>query len=1236
MRRNPISFLLLTIFIIVATSGSGLKEKNSLETDNILLQQDFNSSWSTQSPPTGWTIIYNTPVGNSDWHRRQAQSPWSDNLTGFACLYQTPQELGDDILTSPTVNCSLYTNVVLRCSTFFIPQEGFYIAKLQGTGDGGFNWTTIFDYFGQTVGPALQIFSCPWADNKSNVKFRWYFSGNTNQIYHWSIDNVSVTADPIIFDVGVTQIIAPTGTLDSGTVVTPKARVKNFGNVTASFPVTFKISGFYNDIQFANLNPGESTLVNFNNWTATQVGTHATKCSTALAGDVGPGNNVLIGSVTVRVIDVGVTQIVAPRDTIDSIGTISPVVKVRNYGSNVATFSVTFKIGNSYFKSRNKTLAAGLEDTVNFPAWSSIPGNYITRCSTYLAGDIRRSNDSLSGTVLIRTMDVGVTQIIAPSGTIDSTGGTITPQARVVNNGSEVQTFNVTFKIGNFYYQSRAKTLSPGLQDTINFAIWTPTRGTFVIRCSTYLAGDRNHANDTISGSVTVQVKDIGVTQIVTPTGTLDSTGLITPRVLVRNYGSNTETFNITLKIGASYFESRNKTIDPDLEDTVNFPVWTTIRGTYITRCSLYLAGDINRNNDTIPGSVTIRVKDVGVVEIIAPTGIIDSGTTITPIARVKNFGTNTATFPVTFKIDSWVETRNKILAAGQTDTANFPEWTAQTPRAYEVLCSTSLAGDLVRANDTLYDSILVQVHDVGIVSIFAPAGIVTPDTIIPQIWVKNFGTSPSGSFMVRFEITPGYADTLSVTNINAQESLLISFHPWADTCGTYMTKCSTLMNGDCNKGNDFRTGTVIVSLTGQPPGSWLELSKPIPGLKPVKDGGCLETMQDTLLFLAKGNKTSDFYCYNTNQDTWLKKTDVPLNINGKFVKKGAKMAGDNEHYIYLVKGNNTLEFFRYDLTKDSWRSMPNVPLGGGKKIKDGAAMTFCKKDDEPFIYLLKGSKTREFYRYNALADSWERMSDAPPGIKKPGFKKGSDITYDSENQIIYCLKDGTNEMFMYDVIGDTWFSKKLSSMPLMHPILGKKKKVKAGGALCLLSPDKIYALKGGNTCEFWLFKPLDNDSGRWIGLNLLPEIGADFKKKRVKDGGDLVAAAYHDQAVLLGMKGNKTDKIWKWSDSLVLFSPIAKTSTNSVGVTEHYILPQFRLKPNPISEIALIEFTLPKITNVTVNLYNVIGQNVYELKTSKQNGTIALKTKNIPAGVYLLKFQADKFRVTRKIIISH
>ncbi|MEO0093728.1 MAG: T9SS type A sorting domain-containing protein [candidate division WOR-3 bacterium] len=1024
---------------------------------NVLLQQNFNGSWSTQSPPPGWTIYYTTPVGNSDWHRRNAgQSPWSDNLTPYACLYSTPQETGEDILTSPTINCSAYTNVVLRCSTYFIPQEGqAYTAKLLGSSNGGSSWIELYNYFGQNYGPGLQVFDCPWANNNPNVKFRWYWSGNTNQIYHWSVDNITVTADPIILDVGVIRIVEPTGTVDSGTVISPKAWVKNFGNASVTFPVKFKIGNFYDDIQSASLNPNESTLVIFNTWNVIQVGTHLTKCSTALAGDA-------------------------------------------------------------------------------------------------------------------------------------------------------------------------------------------------------------NFNNDTLTGSVTVQVRDVGVKEIIAPSGELDSTASITPKVLVQNFGTNTETFNVFFHIGDSYFDTKTKTLGPGMEDTVSFANWIPTRGTYSTGCSTNLAGDLNPNNDTISGTVTIRVLDVGVVEILAPTGIIDSGTTITPQVRVENFGTDPVVFPITLEIGSWQETRYKTLSIGQIDTVNFPQWTAQPPGIFTVLCHTNLVGDLVSHNDTLYDSVLVRVLDVGVAHIVAPAQIIRPETIIPQAWLKNYGTTTSGPFTVKFEIIPGYTDIQNVLNLNVGESLLVSFTPWADTCGIYVVKCSTALIGDCNKNNDYKSGNVLVSITGSNPGSWVELPKTIPGSKPLKDGSCLEVIQDTLVFLIKGNKTREFYRLNTKRDTWSKLADVPAGPNNKPVKKGAKMVGDGTRYIYLAKGGNTLEFYRYDMAKDSWAALPDIPLGTGKKIKDGTGIAYCEKLGEPFIYLLKGVNTQEFYRFRILADSWEKMPDAPAGKQKPGYKKGSDLACDNENKIIYCLKDRTNEIFTYDVNHDTWLTKNFTPMPLIHPLYGKKKKVKEGGALCLVSPENIYALKGGNTCEFWLFQPQTTDSGKWLPLALIPAIGADGKKRRVKAGGDLIAVTYQDQNAILAIKGNKTDRIWKWSDSLFAtnlnhlesasggnnFEPSkAKSATENLKPLE------ISIRPNPVGQNLFIQLPLsfwealnqnqnPNL-KITVALYNPVGQKClcreFRCEASHSTSpTIVIDTKQVKTGIYLLRVNLGSLSLTRKIIISH
>ena len=78
----------------------------------------------------------------------------------------------------------------------------------------------------------------------------------------------------------------------------------------------------------SSLLPGDSVQVSFNNWTAGQRGTYATRCSTALTNDQNHANDTLGGSVTVRVTNVGVTAIVAPTGTIDSGTVVTPQARL--------------------------------------------------------------------------------------------------------------------------------------------------------------------------------------------------------------------------------------------------------------------------------------------------------------------------------------------------------------------------------------------------------------------------------------------------------------------------------------------------------------------------------------------------------------------------------------------------------------------------------------------------------------------------------------------------------------------------------------------------------------------------------------------------------------------------------------------------------------------------------------------------------------------------------------------
>gem|GEM_PF-1098383 len=667
-----------------------------------------------------------------------------------------------------------------------------------------------------------------------------------------------------VLDVGVVSILAPSGAIDSGATVTPQVKVKNFGNASASFPVWFRI--YYTDNQVAiptslnktealpystvnshkplneiatlsiaiaketaevdqmyedsiclTLEPGDSAVRNFRSWTAIQRGTHTTKCTTALTGDVNPANNSQTGSVTVRVRDIGVIQIVAPTGTVDSGVTIVPQARIQNFGSAAETFPVTFKIGTYYNQTRNKTLSAGAVDTVNFPSWTAIQrGTHTTKCSTALTGDLNPVNDTLSNSVTVRVKDVGVTQIIVPSGTVDS-GAIVTPLARVKNYGTQVENFPVTFRIGTFYTNTQnVNNLASGDSTVVSFALCTlRLRGTHITKCTTALTGDLNPANNALTGSVTVQVIDVGVVSILAPSGIIDSGATVTPQAKVKNFGNISVSFPVTFRIGSFYADTFNvSNLNAGDSVVVSFRDWSALqRGTHTTKCSTALTGDANPSNNCQTGLVTVRIKDVGVVQIVLPSGIVDSGTVIIPQARIQNYGNLTETFPVIFKIGTFYnQTRNKTLSAGVTDTVNFPSWTVVQRGFHTTRCSTALAGDVNAANDTLSDSVIVRVRDVGVTQIIAPFGTIDSGTVvIPQAIVKNYGDLTE-NFPVTFRIGISYTNTQNINNLNPGDSTVVSFDSWiALQRGTHITKCTTALTGDLNPANNALSGSVMV-----------------------------------------------------------------------------------------------------------------------------------------------------------------------------------------------------------------------------------------------------------------------------------------------------------------------------------------------------------------------------------------------------------------------------------------
>ncbi len=329
------------------------------------------------------------------------------------------------------------------------------------------------------------------------------------QSFAWTITG-DVSSPTSAVDAGVQRIIAPAGTVDSGATDVPRSWVANYGSTAATFPVKMRIGTGYSDTKtVTDLAPGDSALVMFSIWNATERGTLPVCCSTGLAGDQDPDNDTLLRLVTVKVTNAGVTAIIAPTDTFDTGATVTPEVWVRNYGTDAASFPAFFRIGSFYSDSQNVSgLAPGDSAVLAFAPWNATQrGTHTTRCSTALSGDVIPANDTLSGSVTVRVRDAGVAGINKPVGTYGPRE-VVTPTVTVRNYGNVPTGFEVWMLItdpnGVLYYSDSETVANLDPANNLVLNTFQPCTlrllGDWAVKCSTAMAGDANPENDVMTG----------------------------------------------------------------------------------------------------------------------------------------------------------------------------------------------------------------------------------------------------------------------------------------------------------------------------------------------------------------------------------------------------------------------------------------------------------------------------------------------------------------------------------------------------------------------------------------------------------------------------------------------------------------------------------------------------------------------------------------------------------------
>jgi len=1102
--------------------------------------------------------------------------------------------------------------------------------------------------------------------NSSGVIYFSILSGNsgtmsvtvTKRNYIPYIKNVNVIE---IHDVGVIEIIQPCGNVDSTSTIVPRAKVKNFGTKIESFNMTFSIQGvrWTNTKQVVNLFPDSVCVIDFDTWSIGQRGTYLTRCSTYLVTDTFKTNNVISGSFNLIVHDIGITEIIEPSGIVDSTSTILPRAKVKNFGTQSESLSVTFTVSEAKWLSiKQVRLESGRDSTIQFDTWTVNPrGNYVTKCSTELANDMISNNNTLTDSFFVRILDIGCTKIVTPVGIIDSTQS-IAPCCSVYNYGNQtIDSYTVRMKIGSFYnHTALVSNHTPYFYQHVVFprcSTWL--RGNHVVKCSTELNGDIITTNNKLTESLSVRVKDVGCTKILAPTDTIGIGVIVTPACSVYNYGTTTESYRVRMKIG-TFYDDTACVYDhiPGSYQYIKFPDWEAIQvGLHIVTCSTEFISDMKKINDKRTGAVacSITVRTVTATACsngtIEPEGQImveyghDTTFTITPnqgyhIKQVYVDGdtvgaiqiytfynvTETHTIHADFAINSYTITATagahgtiKPLGDIIIEYGNDTTLAILPNEGYHVaflvvdedtiFSDTSYTFEHVTQDHTIHAEFVINTYTLN-VDILGNGNVITipnqtsyihgtrvqltaaPDTGWSFVeWSGDLTSNrnPDSTYMngdktvtATFEINT-YTVNITIvgsgtveknpnqliynygTTVELTANPIMGWHfvEWSGDTTTIVNPITITMNSDKNitatfEINTYTLGVTVIgngTVTKEPNqivynyGANVQLTA-IPAEDWVFTGwsGSITSIDNPIIVIMDGNKYIATTFIYAGVPGWSQKALVPTQILGKYVKDGGALtavAGTKDgNLLYAFRGWKSKEFYMYNGT---WIEKETIPYGYKpgteppriykKTLGKGAALCY---DCDNIIYATKGNGTREFWAYyidsvftpeGETLEGW-RVKAYVPVPKK--LKGGTSILwYDGK---VYLLAGGqkktdSTNFYIYnptqDIIGGTpW-----TALSPLEP--GINTKVWKDGSSIIELNSLIYALKGGDKTN--LFYVYDIGSNTWTPKEELPmedSLYGKYKKNLlVKDGG---ATTSDGIGAIYAIKGGGTNVFWKYT----------------------------------------------------------------------------------------------------------
>jgi N-acetylneuraminic acid mutarotase len=359
---------------------------------------------------------------------------------------------------------------------------------------------------------------------------------------------------------------------------------------------------------------------------------------------------------------------------------------------------------------------------------------------------------------------------------------------------------------------------------------------------------------------------------------------------------------------------------------------------------------------------------------------------------------------------------------------------------------------------------------------------------------------------------------------------------------------------------------------------------------------------------------------YDPTTDTWTTKShNMPTprgwlaacEVNGKIYAIGGAQN-------VMGTGLSTVE--AYDPVMDTWTTKTDMPTA---RFVHSASVMNGK------IYVIGGKPAHGITplttveEYDPATDTWSTITDMPTArfglttcvVNGKIYAIGGSLYVDAPFQALRTVEE-------YDPVTNTWTTK--ANMPAVRGFFSSS-----------AVNGKIYVIGGGrnlNNSILSTVEEYDPATNTWSAKTDMPTARFSFSVCAVND-------------IIYAFGGAVTDwqtyQYWQGCSTVEGYDPSLDQPTNAVNPYRAQYPSQFLLHqnyPNPFNPSTTIRYTMPKSSEATLTIYDLLGEEIITLVNEIQApGEYSVKWngQGYPSGIYIYRLRAGDFRETRKLVLQ-